>query len=144
METTLHYLLMANHLILQRLLTNSIKDTELTSGQPKVLNYLGSHNGAVQKDIAQNCCIEQATLTSVLTGMENKGLVERKMMNGNRRNIYVFLTEKGASLTKRVEQEFSKLENIALSGFNEQDKELVINFMTRIKDNLAHMTEGEE
>ena len=144
MDNTLHYLLMADHLILQRLLTNAIKDTELTSGQPKVLNYLYFHDGAIQKDIARNCCIEQATLTSVLAGMENKGLIERRMMNGNRRNLYVFLTDKGKELTERVEQEFLRLEEAAFAGLDEHKKELAVRFLSRIKDNLEHITEESE
>lgn len=144
MDNTLHYLLMADHLILQRLLTNAIKDTELTSGQPKVLDYLYSHDGAIQKEIAQNCCIEQATLTSVLAGMENKGLIERRMMNGNRRNLYVFLTDKGKELTDRVEREFLRLEEVAFTGLDEHDKELAVGFLNRIKDNLEHITEESE
>ncbi len=141
MDNTLHYLLMADHLILQRLLINAIKDTELTSGQPKVLDYLYSHDGAIQKDIAQNCCIEQATLTSVLAGMENKGLIERRMMNGNRRNLYVFLTDKGKELTERVEREFLRLEEAAFAGLDEHEKELAVRFLSRIKENLEHITE---
>ena len=141
MDNTLHYLLMADHLILQRLLINAIKDTELTSGQPKVLDYLYSHDGAIQKDIAQNCCIEQATLTSVLAGMENKGLIERRMMNGNRRNLYVFLTDKGKELTERVEREFLRLEEAAFAGLDEHEKELAVRFLSRIKENLEHIME---
>lgn len=144
MDNTLHYLLMADHLILQRLLINAIKDTELTSGQPKVLDYLYSHDGAIQKDIAQNCCIEQATLTSVLAGMENKGLIERRMMNGNRRNLYVFLTDKGKELTERVEREFLRLEETAFAGLDEHEKELAVRFLSRIKENLEHITEKSE
>lgn len=141
MDNTLHYLLMADHLILQRVLTNAIKDTGLTSGQPKVLDYLYSHDGAIQKEIAQNCCIEQATLTSVLAGMENKGLIERRMMNGNRRNLYVFLTDKGKEMAERVEQEFLRLEKAAFAGLDEHEIELAVGFLSRIKDNLEHITE---
>lgn len=141
MSNTLHYLLMADHLILQRLLINAIKDTELTSGQPKVLDYLHSHDGAIQKDIAQSCCIEPATLSSVLAGMESKGLIERRMLNGNRRNLYVFLTDKGKALTERVEKEFLRLESTAFSGLDEHEKNLVVGFLSRIKDNLENITE---
>ena len=52
MKESLHYLLMANHFMIQKALVTSVKDTGLTSGQPKVLDYLKDHNGAVQKDIA--------------------------------------------------------------------------------------------
>lgn len=78
-----------------------MKDTNLTPGQPKILDYLLLHDGAVQKEIAEACHIESATMTSVLLGMENKGLVVRKNINSNRRSLYVYLTDKGKLLLLR-------------------------------------------
>ena len=51
-KESLHYLLMANHLMVQKSLIASVKDTGLTPGQPKVLDYLRHHDGTVQKEIA--------------------------------------------------------------------------------------------
>ena len=57
MDGTYHYMLMSNHLLLQKKLLAALKDTGLTMGQPKVLDYLGEHNGASQKEIAAGCHI---------------------------------------------------------------------------------------
>lgn len=73
MQETLHYLLMADHLMVQKALIASVKDTGLTPGQPKILDYLLHHDGAIQKDIAIFCHIEPASLTVILNGMESKG-----------------------------------------------------------------------
>ena len=35
-----------------------LKDTGLTLGQPKVLDYLKDHDGVSQKEIAAGCLIE--------------------------------------------------------------------------------------
>lgn len=136
MKESLHYLLMVNHLKFQKALLARIKDTELTSGQPKVLDYLRNHDGAVQKEIATACHIEPATLTSVLLGMEKKKLITRKMLGKNRRSLYVYLTDKGKELTKRVEAEFSVIEENAFNGFSETEKEMLIAFLTKINENL--------
>lgn len=136
MEESLHYLLMANHLLFQKSLISSMKDTNLTPGQPKVLDYLLYHDGAVQKEIAAACYIEPATITSVLLGMENKGLITRKNLNGNRRSLYVFLTEKGKELARRIETEFCKIEMQALKDFSKDEKEMLNEFMTRINKNM--------
>ena len=97
MEESFHYQLMSSHINLQKQLFASLKHTGLTSGQPKILDYLQDHNGATQKDIALACHIEAASLTSILSGMEKKGMIERKALNGNRRSLHVFLTEKGCT-----------------------------------------------
>ncbi len=51
MEHSLHYLLMASHSALQKKLFKSLRDTDLTLGQPKIIDYLKEHDGAGQNDI---------------------------------------------------------------------------------------------
>lgn len=136
MQETLHYLIMANHLGFQKFLISKIKDTDLTSGQPKVLDYLREHDGAFQKEIASVCHIEPATITSVLLGMENKKLITRKMCNGNRRNLYVYLTDKGKQLADRVKSEFDSIEERALNGFTDYEKDMLNDFLTRMNTNI--------
>lgn len=95
MDDSLHYLIMANQMLVQRGLLERLKETGLTIGQPKVLDYLKEHDGSNQKEIARACFLEAGSLTSILNRMEEKGLVERRMLNGNRRSFHVFLTENG-------------------------------------------------
>lgn len=136
MKETLHYLFMANHFKFQKMLFSGLKDTGLTLGQPKVLDYLKDHDGAGQKEIAAVCHIEQASLTSILNGMEKKGLITRKMSGNNRRSLYVFLTEKGAELAARVVQEFEKIDGQALAGFSEEDREALMGYLSTIYKNI--------
>lgn len=136
MKESLHYLLMADHLLFQKSLLAGIKDTDLTPGQPKILDYLLYHDCAVQKEIAEACHIEPATITSVLLGMENKGLIIRKNVTGNRRSLYVCLTDKGQTLAKQVKLQFGSIEEKALSGFSNSEKELITVFLTKINENL--------
>ena len=95
MDTSLHYLTMANQMLIQKRLLERVKASGLTLGQPKVLDYLKDHDGASQKEIAADCFIEAGSLTSILNRMEEKGLIERRMLNGNRRTFHIFMTESG-------------------------------------------------
>lgn len=137
MKESLHYLLMADYLLFQKSLLVSIKDTNLTPGQPKILDYLLFHDGAIQKEIAEACHIEPATITSVLLGMENKGLIVRKNLNSNRRSLYVYLTDKGKSLAEQVELKFRIIEEKALLGFSDDEKEMLTVFLTKINKNMC-------
>ena len=92
-ESSYHYLLMSNHLSLQKKIMAVLKPLGLSTGQPKVLDHLRYHNGASQKDIAHACHIEPASLTSILNRMEKQHMIERKNLNGNRRTFHIFLTE---------------------------------------------------
>lgn len=137
MDKSFHYLLMANQALIHKKLLSGLKDTELSLGQPKILEYLKDHNGSSQKDIARGCHIEAGSLTSVLGRMEEKGMIERKMLNGNRRSLYVFLTEKGEQLQKIVEKEFALLEEKAFDGITEEEREIFMDLFYRIYDNLV-------
>ena len=40
MDDSLHYLIMANQMLVQKALLYKLKDTGLTIGQPKILDYI--------------------------------------------------------------------------------------------------------
>ena len=137
MSHSFHYLIMAEHSIFQKELLNRLKNTGLTIGQPKVLDYLKDHDGAGQKDIARGCHIEPGTLTTLLNRMEDAGLVERRMLNGNRRSLYVFLTEKGKEQLKLVTEAFSWMEKEAFRGISETERKTFMDLMLRVYENIS-------
>ena len=139
MNDSFHYLSMANHMMVQKKLMEQLKDTGLTLGQPKVLDYLKDHDGASQKEIAAGCLIEAGSLTSILNRMEEKGLIERKMLNGNRRTFHIFMTESGQKNQKLVEETFEKIEETALNNVSEEEQKVFMEIFLRIYRNLAEI-----
>lgn len=143
MQETLHYLLMSDHQMIQKALVSSVKDTGLTPGQPKILDYLLQHDGAIQKEIAIFCHIEPASLTTILNGMENKGYIERRTINNNRRSLHVYLTETGKAYADRLNLEFTRIESEALQGFNETDTQQLYDLLGRIYQNMINIPKKE-
>lgn len=136
MDDSLHYLIMANQMLVQRGLLERLKETGLTIGQPKVLDYLKEHDGSNQKEIARACFLEAGSLTSILNRMEEKGLVERRMLNGNRRSFHVFLTENGKKNQELVEEMFAEIEKDALDGISSEEFETFMEVYRKIYGNL--------
>lgn len=137
MSYSFHYLVMAEHSMFQKELLTRLRNTGLTIGQPKILDYLKDHDGAGQKDIAQGCHIEPGTLTTLLNRMEDIGLVERRMLNGNRRSLYVFLTEQGKKQMELVTGVFSEMEEEAFRGLSETERETLMRLMLRVYENIS-------
>ncbi len=137
METTLHYLLMANQMLVQKALLERLKGTGLTIGQPKILDYLNEHDGSNQKEIAKACFLEAGSLTAILNKMEEKNLIERRILNGNRRSFHIFLTQEGKEKQKLVNEAFSEIEKCAVSGISEQELEQAILVFEKIYSNLS-------
>ena len=114
MENSLHHLLMINHTAFRKRIFSALKNEGLTSGQPKVLEYLAEHDGAMQKD--------------------KKGLITRSAPD--RRSLSVYLTEKGRMLIPLIKEEFSRIEDRATCGFSDEERELLISLLSRMRENL--------
>lgn len=135
MDLSFHYLIMAQQSLFQKELLVKLKGLGLTIGQPKILDYLLTHDGAEQKEIARGCHIEPGTLTTLLNRMETGGLVERRMLNGNRRSLYVFMTDKGIEQAEAVAEAFRELEEKAFHGLSDDERREFLELFTRIYHN---------
>lgn len=137
---TLHYLIMANQMLVQKALLEQLKNTGLTIGQPKILDYLKDHDGSNQIEIARVCFLEAGSLTIILNKMEEKGLIERRILNGNRRSFHIFLTEEGKKKQQLVADVFLEIEKKALSNISEKEYEQFISVYQKIYSNLQSKT----
>lgn len=140
MNQSFHYLLMINQALFQKKVLNGLIETGLTSGQPKVLDYLSIHDGSMQKDIAFGCQIDPATLTGILRIMEEKGLLERRTINGNHRSSYVYLTDSGREKAQKVAETFLAIETEVFDGIKKNERE---QFMRTFYKICSRMTDTE-
>ena len=109
----------------------------LSSGQPRMLNFLFEHDGCIQREIASACHLEPASVTSVLNSMERAGLIERKPVEGDKRALRVWLTEKGKENKKTVDEIFVTMADECFKGFSEDERELCGKFLNRIFENMT-------
>ncbi len=144
MDESLHYLIMANQMLVQKSLMEELKGSSLTSGQPKILDYLKDHNGSNQKEIAQACFLEAGSLTSILNKMEEKDFVKRKILNGNRRSFHIFLTEKGFQQQILVQQSFQSIEKIALKNVSEEERQTFLSISIKMYENLKEQIQNKK
>ncbi|GAB6087516.1 MarR family winged helix-turn-helix transcriptional regulator [Alkaliphilus crotonatoxidans] len=108
----------------------------ISQGQPRILNYLKINDGCIQRELADHCHIEPATVTSILTSMEKSGLIYRVQNSKDKRILNVFITEKGKDYQQKIEAVFFSIDEVCLKGFSEEEKLQTINFLNRFYDNL--------
>lgn len=116
----------------------SFTNLGLTEGQPKVLSILRGMEGCQQKELASFCHVEPATMTSLLSKMEQCNLIYRdpKKLPGGARANSIFLTDLGKEKADAVLKLVQELENVAFDGFREEEKELFLEFFERVRNNL--------
>lgn len=117
----LHHLLMRSHSLLNRRILDEAAELGLSPGQPKVLEYLRLHGTQNQRSIAEYCRIEPATVGSILSRMEEAGLVERRQKPGDRRALYVSLTPAGETAAESVAAVFDRADAQAASLLTEAE-----------------------
>lgn len=144
MSNSLHYLMMANQMLVQKALMERVKESGLTIGQPKVLDYLKDHDGSSQKDIARACFIEAGSLTTILNGMEEKGLIERRTLNGNRRSYHIFMTDEGKKKQQMIDEAFAAIEEMAVYDISDEEYSQFMSVYQKLYNNLLNMKDGQQ
>ncbi|MCD7724540.1 MAG: MarR family transcriptional regulator [Clostridiales bacterium] len=134
-------LLITTHAMHRKYMMKMIEGTGLTRGQPKVLRYLDQHDGSNQTEIASGCFIETASMTSLLNGMEENGLIERRRMNGNKRTYYIFLTDKGKEMCRIINTAFEEVNTELFSNIAFEEQETFISVFEEIYHQLGRLLE---
>ena len=130
---------MATQSLFQRSVMAELNGSGLTAGQPKVLDYLGRHDGSVQKAIAAGCQIDPATLTGLLNRMEEKGLIRRCNEDGNRRSLHVYLTEQGWAKQREVRQTMERQSEVVQAGLSEEQRAQLLDCLYKVCANMTDM-----
>lgn len=128
----LHYLLMKSQALFSRRVLSEISKIGLSSGQPKILDFLLQYGEADQKTIAAHCEIEQTTVGSILLRMESAGLVLRRQKEGNRRSLYVSLTSAGREKAEKLMNIFRGIEADATANLSVQEMETLNRLLSQI------------
>lgn len=128
--------MMCMQVLLHRRLMEGLGQTELSTGQPKVLAYLKSHEGYCQKEIAAACQLEPGSLTVLLNRMEKQGMIERRTEGNNRRSRHIYLSEYGRTLAALVVDRFYEVEEMAFAGISAEDRAAFARVSAEIIGNL--------
>ncbi len=131
-----HRLMLENQTIFTKLVYGHLLPSNLSLGQPKVLEYISEHDGCAQKDIATNCLIEPASVSSMLSTMEKEGLIHRKANSDNRRSSLVSLTELGLEKAGYVKKTFEEVEKKALKDFTAEEIQQLLDLLMKVNKNL--------
>src|ERR1700712_4564621 len=75
-----------------------VRESDLSQEQSFALGFLQQNPGAIQRDIAEMTRTSAASVSSLLQGLEWRGLVERRTDGGNGRTKRVYATPAGIDL----------------------------------------------
>ena len=117
-----------------------IRARELSHEQAFALGYLVQNPGSIQRDIAQISRTSAASVSSLLQGLERRGLVERRTEDGNERSKRVYATPAGAELIAGFETAMVAADEIILAPLNQTERATLQALLTKITAELEQPT----
>ena len=120
----------------QKITFDKLMKYGIAPGQPNVLRFLMCNNGCIQNQLAVDCNLEPATITSMLNRMEKAHLIERKSDAADKRVSTVWITQTGMEMCNQVNEIFKEIEEICYGGFSEDEKEVFFGLLDRMKNNI--------
>lgn len=112
----------------------------LTRREWRVLAFVEQHQGLLSSELAISAMLDRARTSRALKELEAKGLVERRPRPSNRREVQVFVTEKGRAANDQLLARVAEINRQLLMGFNEVERELLVDMLARLQsqaDELA-------
>jgi MarR family transcriptional regulator, temperature-dependent positive regulator of motility len=99
---------------------------QLTVGQLEVLELLQNHGPMKPSDLLPHLETTPAAVTTLLDRMERNGLVERNRDEGDRRIVWVSMTDVGKSETERGLAVRSDIANRSLERVSSHNRQLLV------------------
>ena len=117
-----------------------LANPELTNVTGWTIGYISKRmeNGleTYQKDIEKEFKISRSTASGLLLNMEEHGYIIREVSKIDNRLKRIILTEKSIELHNKVVNTFDEIERSFLTGFSDDEKKELTNYLTRIEINL--------
>ena len=84
------------------------------------LRILWIRDGLTQKELSELAGVMEPTTFSAVKAMEAMGFIERRQMNGNRKNMHVFLTASGRRLKTVLVPMAEQVNDISVRGLSDK------------------------
>lgn len=125
----------------KRILQPVFQSLGLSIGQPRILNKLYEKDHVTQRELADKCYLDVATMSRNLDRLEEAGYLTREKHPDCRRSFLIVLTKQGRERAAQVHECFLRMDEKIWQGITEKEAELFLSCATKIIENLR---EGAE
>ena len=106
--------------------------------QIEIINYLSKNQDKIiyQRDLEENLQISKAAISEVLISMEKNGFIEKINDTSDARRKRVVLSSETKKMHEDIEKKIDKLNDTLLDGINNDDLNIFIKVINKLKDNM--------
>jgi DNA-binding MarR family transcriptional regulator len=136
MKSWIGFWLKRNYRSICNYLDHELEQYNITNSQLGVLLILWESDGTSQKEVQQTLGITPASMTNLIKGLENKGLIIRRVDPNDSRANLMYLTDKGKALEERCLTIVEKAEVIVRKGFSPEETMILRLWLQRVHKNI--------
>lgn len=127
----------------QRALQQRLAEFDVSFGHWTFLRILWLQDGLTQKELSDLAGVMEPTTFSAVRAMEDMGLIERRQLAGNRKNMHVFLTTQGRQLQHQLVPLAEEVNRISVAGLPAQTVQGLRQSLLTMIENLARDSHEE-
>lgn len=124
--------------LLAKSLQSRLAEHNVSFGHWSFLRILWTNEGLTQRELSDEAGVMEPTTFTALKAMEANGLIERRHMNGNRRKMHIYLTNKGRELKDVLTPLAEEVNHIAQEGIDKRDLDATRQTLLTMIINLAN------
>lgn len=96
-------------LLIKSTLSSIVARHGLNPYQAHLLGEIASQDGQTIKELAYHLCVKPSNFKPIVQPLEERGLIERRQDENDKRSFRIYLTEKGRAESAAIDAEFSAL-----------------------------------
>ncbi len=117
-----------------------VRERGLSQQQGFALGYLAQNPGSIQRDIAAITRTSAASVSSLLQGLERRGLIERRTEDGDERSKRVSATPEGVALISGFDTAMAAVEDRILAPLDRGERDALHALLAKITAELPTPT----
>ncbi|SDM79693.1 MarR family winged helix-turn-helix transcriptional regulator [Polaromonas sp. JS666] len=101
------------------------------------LRILWESDGLTQKELSERAGVMEPTTFTAMKAMEALGYIERKQLPTNKKNMYVYLSDKGRALKQLLVPLAEETNNVSIEGIEPEHIKMTRTVLLAMIENLA-------
>ncbi|HIZ76633.1 MAG TPA: MarR family transcriptional regulator [Firmicutes bacterium] len=128
---------------IERILNKELAEYDITYTQATVIGYLKHHpeQDICQKDIEINLGLTHPTVSSILSRMEEKNMIETRNMASDRRYKYIDLTEKAMNISDEIHTVIQRITAELFAGVSKEEQQVFSNVLKTLISQVDKKTD---
>ena len=129
---------------LDRHANQRFKSMDLTGSQVRLMKFLRSKEGkcATQKEIEQYLQVAHPTVVGIIQRLEKKGFLYTEFDQVDKRQKYVYLTDKEEQLYNKVLKDRMEIEHMIVKNLTEEQEEELKELLTIVLESVRQDSDG--